>query len=130
MYSKSDLDSLVVWADERGYVVSFEFRGSNDICFESKSIEINKSLPLEDQVFILSHECGHILAKKKKFLPTESDNLLQFNIFRLREEYEAWDSAATILKNLEISFDKDRFQIFMSKSIKKYINAIYRNKKI
>lgn len=110
--------------------MSFESSGSNDICFESKSIEINKDLPLEDQIFILSHECGHILAAKKKFLPNKSDNFLQNNIFRLREEYEAWESGLNVLKNLEIPFDKNKFQAFMSKSIKKYINAISKNKKI
>ena len=130
MYEQSDLDSLVVWADQKGYVVSFEPGGSNDICFESKSIEINKRLSLEKQLFILAHECGHILSRKKKFLPNKSNNLLQNNIFRLREEYEAWESAAVILKNLKISFDNDNFQIFMSKSIKKYVNAISRNKEV
>lgn len=117
MLTREHLESLVCWAESKGFSVFFEKDGGNDICFESKSIEIKSTNPLEQKIYILSHECGHILAKKKSF---DDNNQKKAKVERIIEEIEAWKRGEKLMKKLSIPFDLNKFEESKYDSLDKY----------
>ena len=117
MLGEEHLESLVVWAYSKGFAVIFDKKGGDNICFSSKTIEIMELRSLEEKLYILSHECGHILAKKKinNFV-----NEKQKMVERIIEEIEAWNRAEKLLQRLKIPFDLERFQQMKYDALDKY----------
>jgi len=116
MLTKEHLENLVCWAESKGFSVFFEKDGGNDICFESKSIEIKSTKSLEEKIYILSHECGHILAnKKKKYNHPKSEK-----IERIAEEISAWEKGEKILIKLNVPYDLNSFEEQKYTSLDKY----------
>ena len=116
MLTKQHLESLVCWAESKGFSVFFEKDGGNDICFESKSIEIRSTKSLEEKIYILSHECGHTLVKKKK----NSIHPKSEKVERIAEEISAWEKGEKLLVRLSIPYDQSKFQDMKYTSLDKY----------
>jgi len=122
------LDSLIVWASDRGYHVELSDKGDNCICHISKIIEINSTCSLEKQVTYLLHECGHALIfengsvhnfeEKRKY----SKNTVAQKVFTVIEEVEAWKRGRDLAKRLHIEIDDVSWEKSMVKALKKYIN--------
>jgi Zn-dependent peptidase ImmA (M78 family) len=117
MLEEEHLESLVVWAYSKGFAVIFDKKGGDNICFSSKTIEIMESRSLEEKLYILSHECGHILAKKKI---THFVNEKQRMVERIIEEIEAWNRAEKLLERLKVPFDLEKFQQMKYDALDKY----------
>lgn len=117
MLGEEHLQSLVVWAYSKGFTVIFDKKGGDNICFFSKTIEIMESRVIEEKLYILSHECGHILAKKKS---TNFINEKHKLVERISEEIEAWNRAEKLLRRLNIPFDLDKFQEMKYNALDKY----------
>lgn len=121
---KPELLKLVNWAESLGYEVVFDKNGGNNICFKTKTIEISSKTKVEERIYILSHECGHILTNRERSLPhpkaTSSDNK---KTNRLWEEMISWVNARSILTELEINFDEKKFSSYSAKCLANYIRA-------
>lgn len=121
---KSELLKLVDWAEALGYEVFFDKAGGNNICFKTKTIEISSKVKMEERIYILSHECGHILTNKKRGLPyvkVSSDDKKKIN--RLWEEMFSWIEARGILTDLQIDFNEKRFSVYAAKCLANYLYA-------
>lgn len=117
MLGEEHLESLVVWAYSKGFAVIFDKKGGDNICFLSKTIEIMEKRTLEEKLYILSHECGHILAKKKNNNHiTEKQKMVE----RIVEEIEAWNRAQKLLERLKIPYDLNKFQEMKYDALDKY----------
>jgi hypothetical protein len=128
---KPELLKLVDWAESLGYEVFFDKAGGNNICFETKTIEISSKVKVEERIYILSHECGHILTNKKRGLPytkASSDDKKKIN--RLWEEMFSWVEARKILTDLQISFNEKRFSAYAAKCLANYLYAFATEKEI
>lgn len=122
------INNLIYWADEKGYHVTLEKNGDDSICYISKIIEINNSMPPKTQVIRLLHECGHVLIfengspynfERKRVLPEDST---PFKVFTVIEEVEAWKRGKELAKRLNIPIEDEEWEGNMVKAIKKYIN--------
>lgn len=128
---KPELLKLVDWAESLGYEVFFDKAGGNNICFETKTIEISSKVKVEERIYILSHECGHILTNKKRGLPytkASSDDKKKIN--RLWEEMFSWVEARKILTDLQINFNEKRFSAYAAKCLANYLYAFATEKEI
>ena len=122
------LDSLAIWASDRGYCIDFVRGGDTSICHISKSIEINSSCSPEKQVIYLLHECGHALIfengsvydfESKRDLPKYT---VASKVYTVIEEAEAWRRGRDLAKRLCIPIDDEEYEKSMIKALKKYIN--------
>lgn len=133
------LNSLIVWAEDRGYYVSFEEDGDDCICPKSKVIEINSSSNLKQQVYCLLHECGHVAIyengsfwdyhKKPRYLysrnPSDHDDLKikeRYRVYTIIEEAEAWERAFKLAKRLNIPIQKEEWEEQMLAALGKYLD--------
>jgi hypothetical protein len=133
------LNSLIVWAEGRGYFIHFEKNGDNCICSTSKIIEINSSAPLRYQVYCLLHECGHVAIaengsfwdyeKRPRYLyskpPSEHEDPKVKEIYRVYtviEEAEAWKRGLNLAHRLGIPIDKEEWEAEMLDALGKYID--------
>ncbi len=130
MYSKSEeyLNMLNIWAIERGYSVAFINDGDDAICYLSKMIEINASLPKEIQIIRLLHECGHVLIYENgsffdfKSLRTVSKESTKYRVYTVVEEIEAWKRGEKLAKRLGMDIDSELLEKSKVSALKKYID--------
>lgn len=122
------LDILIGWVHDKNYHVILEDNGDNSICSISKTIEINNSTTLENKVYYLVHECGHLLVYKNKSLfelenaKRFGENTSSFKTLRVMEEVEAWKRGWNLALRLDIKLDPDKFEKKMLRALKKYID--------
>lgn len=104
------------------------------ICdFQTKTVYYNPILSDKNKIYVILHECGHkIIEKSKKLeffkygqsLKSRIDKRLKksflFRVEVLREEYEAWDSAWKLAKDLDIRLNMKDFKVYMAKQILSY----------
>lgn len=116
------IESLEIWANDKGYFVNFSADGDTCVCVETKVIEINSSLPAKTQVYYLLHECGHILvANDRKFYTEPAINNFDRKTFTVLEEAEAWKRGYNLAKRLAIPINDSRWQREVFDAIGKYI---------
>lgn len=133
------LNSLIVWAEEKGYCVSFDENGDNCVCTQSKIIEINSSAPLRSQVYYLLHECGHVAIDENGSFwnykknptnfynkpPSEYESKIErdsYRVYTVIEEVEAWKRGFNLACRLGIPIPKDEWEKEMLDAIAKYID--------
>jgi len=128
MASQSDLDSLEYWANQRGYYIDFAHDGDDSVDRVSKIISINTTRSLETQVYILLHECGHILVYNndkvmgfRKIADRYEERTKISKVFTVMEEVEAWKRGKTLAKRLCISINEDKWNRDVARAIKKYM---------
>lgn len=122
--STSDLKRLIEWADGLGYEVLFEKNGGNNICFQTKTIEIDSSKKIKEKILILAHECGHIKSSSLRSAPhLKSNDKTKKKINRLWDEMMAWLEGKKILDDLKINYDKKTLATYAAKCLSNYINA-------
>jgi hypothetical protein len=121
---KPEILKLVDWAENLGYQVFFDKDGGNNICFETNTIEISSKVKMEERIFILSHECGHILTRKKRGMPhpkSSSGNKKKIN--RLWEEMLAWIEARSLMIELGVNFNEKKFSLYSARCLSNYLYA-------
>lgn len=119
------INSLVIWAEERGYHVNFEHGGDNAICRYTKSIEINSKESLQHQFYALLHECGHILIfQQENFWDFKNKKDCGNNIiertYTVIEEIEAWKRAHKLAERLALPIVQEEWEGEMISAIRKY----------
>jgi hypothetical protein len=121
---KSDLNKLIDWAENLGYEVFLDKSGGNDICFKTKTIEICSSKKMEERIFILCHECGHIRTESLRGSPHPKGSLKErVKVNRLWNEMISWIEGRRILIELDIPFNEKRLFSYASKCLARYLEA-------
>ena len=128
MRAYRDINKLIHWADDRGYQVLIDSDGDDTICYESKTIYIKSSRREEIQLYILLHECGHLLVDKNgsthKFelvKDSYSDKAQITKTYNVIEEIEAWKRGRMLADRLDIRIDEGKWQKEVSRAITKYM---------
>lgn len=133
------LNSLIIWAEEKGYFVHFQKDGDDCICTSSKIIEINSSSSLRRQVYCLLHECGHVLIeenksfwdynKRPRYLYSVSPSKHKkkkekdtYRVYTVIEEIEAWKRSWFLASRLEIPLDRQEWEEQMLEAIGQYLD--------
>jgi len=128
------LKALVEWCASKKIEVLFTNRKcGGGYVGEHKVIYINSKQSLEKQLFVLLHECGHLLIDNntdnaefrfKYGYPTSDPNIKRKFVHRctvIEEEFEAWHRGRKLVAKLGIEIDDEKFSITKAHMLKSYM---------
>lgn len=120
--TRSHINAVVDWLDDRGYDVVFKRGAESQIHPEGeKEVWIDSRPSLECQLYTLLHEAGHLRVSKRhgyrsKFshgYVTSSKNSLDPKcrtvmhwVHKVHEEFEAWEEGLKLARELGIPIDR------------------------
>jgi hypothetical protein len=122
------IDILVGWLDEKDYYVDFDRKGDESVSLEDKIVSINTTRSIETQLYILLHECGHVLIHNNEDIVKyrgvqesfdEKSNI--HRVFTVMEEVEAWKRGRHLARRLGIKVDEKKWNKDLSRALNKYI---------
>lgn len=126
-----NLNKIEKWLLEKGY--SLKWSNTDQVDYESQTVEICSKLSAKNKLYSLLHECGHIILSNKRtynkvFKAVNKANfdgrVMKSDIYKyqqLREEMEAWENGYKLANKLKIRVDKDDYDIYAAKNFKTYI---------
>lgn len=128
------LKELVAWCNLKRIAVEFTNKKCGGVYVgEKRVIYINSTQSTEKQLFILLHECGHLLIDNRtettelRFrhgYPAEDPNVRRKFIHRctiVEEEFEAWHRGRKLATKLGIQIDDERFSAIKAHMLKSYL---------
>tara|TARA_Y100000310_G_scaffold322305_1_gene381188 strand:+ start:282 stop:758 length:477 start_codon:yes stop_codon:yes gene_type:complete len=131
------IERLVGWAAIHHCKVEFEHATEDRFEFEGRTIFINTQSSLENQLFTLLHECGHVLIHKsnKQFASdypfyAHADSVYNsarivrskaYQVSLVAEEIEAWKRGKRLAKRLSMPIDIDKYNTVMTNCVTSYI---------
>lgn len=129
MHTNSSISQVVVWLEERGYYVEFDKAGDDSVDRIAKVVSINTTRSEETQLYIILHECGHILVAESDIIVNGIDEVLEkysysskiYKTFTVIEEVEAWKRGLALARRLEIPINKKKWNRDVSRAIYKYM---------
>ena len=128
MNHKDAIGVLVDWLDNKGYYVDFDRNGDDSVDSTSKIVSINTTRTNETQLYILLHECGHVLIHNNEDIVGYRDVQERFEertvinkIFTVMEEVEAWKRGKLLARRLGISIDEEKWNKDVTRALHKYI---------
>lgn len=129
---------IIKWLEKKGWSLLFTEVPPDEkgvLCYDTKKIEISKALSKEEQIFILLHECGHILLRQKEHVyenmfPIQSTispnksykkRSRKYKIEILQEEILAWNRGKKLAKRLGIKINNKKWERIKSDCLFTYI---------
>jgi len=128
-----DFEIVESWVFDKGYNVSLETDGQDAVYFSCNQIVINSRNHIEKRLYILLHECGHILINNSPSdrvlsLSMETEAIMggrrvsrKRRIAKIAEELEAWKRGEKLARRLGIQINEDRFDKIRADAIMSYI---------
>lgn len=120
--------ALVVWLDTKGYYVDFDKNGDDSVDTEGKIVSINSTRTRETQLYILLHECGHVLISNndsivgyKRVQEKYSEKTNIHKVFTIMEEVEAWKRGRMLALRLGINIEEKKWDLDSSRALNQYI---------
>lgn len=126
------IEKVVDWCASRGYKVVLTKVATGLFVQENKTIKLNHSLLPEKMLFILLHECGHLLIgsseKTERFsmgyhMQEDKDvnETFHHKCDIVEEEYEAWHRGYKLSKRLKLFIDKQRYDSVRVEMLRSYM---------
>jgi len=122
------IDVLVGWLDAKDYYVEFDKKGDDSVSLEDKIVSINTTRSIETQLYILLHECGHVLihnnediVKYRSVQESFKERSDIHKVFTVMEEAEAWKRGKRLAKRLGIEINEEKWNRDLSRALNKYI---------
>ena len=119
---------LVGWLDDKGYHVDFDRKGDDSVDNSSKIVSINNTRSLETQLYILLHECRHVLIHYNEDIVGYRDVQEKFaersnihRVFTVMEEVEAWKRGKRLAKKFGIIINEEKWNKDVSRALNKYM---------
>ena len=133
--SAAALERIIDWCAKKNITIEFtNRREAGVLATEEKKIYVNSTLSYEKQVFVLLHECGHLLIGFEKThethrfklgYPSSQDPAWKGKFIHrciiLEEEFEAWHRGRKLAKKLEVEINENNWNATKSSFIKSYL---------
>jgi len=129
-----NLNKILSWLQNKGYKAVFH-NDYDSVIFYDKKIFIDKRSSLENQLYSILHECGHILQQQNKLSFDESfkyqhiakndkrkERSYAFRVSILEEEIDAWKRGKKLAKRLDIKLDEVKFEKYKAKYTMTYVD--------
>ena len=92
-------------------------------------MSINSTRSLETQLYILLHECGHILVSESDSIVNGAEEVFDkygektkiYKVFTVIEEVEAWKRGLRLAKKLNIPVNKEKWNRDVARAINSYM---------
>lgn len=133
---KSGINKLIKWLNSKNWHIEFGFY-EDEISLYDKSITINHKNKIENQLYAILHECGHMVLFLNKKYPEKYSYIYKVDLFlnknksmtkskryqveTISEEIEAWHRGFNLAKRLNIYINIDNYKKEASKYIWSYI---------
>ena len=127
------IETVIDWCNARRINVSFTSKTTGTYNGAERLICINSKQTLAKQLYVLLHECGHLLIDdrskttefrfRKGYYVTD-ENIKKLFIYRctvVEEEFEAWSRGRKLAKKLGIKINDDAFDDLKSALLKTYM---------
>jgi len=128
MKHREAIDILIGWLDAKDYHVEFDKKGDDSVSLESKIISINTTRSIETQLYILLHECGHVLIHNNDRIIGYREVQENFKersdihkVFQVMEEAEAWKRGRFLARRFGIEINEEKWNKDLSRALNKYI---------
>jgi hypothetical protein len=128
MKHREAIDILIGWLDAKDYHVEFDKKGDDSVSLESKIISINTTRSIETQLYILLHECGHVLIHNNDRIIGYREVQENFKersdihkVFQVMEEAEAWKRGKFLARRFGIEINEEKWNKDLSRALNKYI---------
>ena len=127
------IETLTDWANKKGYEVVIQNKLPDQLSFDDKTIYIHNRQGVENQVYSLLHECGHLLVSisQKGFERSyplyaysankRTERTDKYKVSLVAEEYEAWTRGKRLAERLNIPVDKKKFDKAMTDAVMSYL---------
>ena len=128
---------ICVWLDKKGWSVEEDYCVQDQIFFHGKYITISKRQNIENRLYSLLHECGHLLvhqngSKYEERFPIQSkmnqfmsnkqiEKSKGYRVETLTEEIEAWNRGRKLAERLNLYIDDKKFRKLANECIYSYI---------
>lgn len=121
------------WLCEKGYEVLLETDGEDAVYFDCSQIVINSRNHIEKRLYILLHECGHILINNNsssRVFSLSHDTAAVMGsrkvsrkrrVAKLTEEIEAWRRGEALSRRLGIKINEEKFDKIKADAIISYV---------
>ena len=128
MDDKEAMTPLICWAASKGYSVYINNDGDDSVDTMSRIIEINSKNSHRTQLYVLLHECGHVLIylNKSSFdfenvFGAYKEGASIHKVFRVIEEAEAWKRGKALAARLSIDIDQAKWDRHVARAMKSYM---------
>ena len=136
------IEKLVEWANKKHVDVQFGYKMSDEYRPADSLITINTHYGLENRLYALLHECGHLLLTNNeksyvKKYPSSArmwyytrnrriENSKKYKVDVISEEIDAWRKGREIAKRLNIYVDDKNYYSLMTDCVYTYISHLGR----
>ena len=129
MTHEEAISTIIYWLESRGYYIEFDRKGDDSVDREAKIVSINTTRSEETQLYILLHECGHILVAEsdtvvngiEEVLNKYSEKTKIHKVFTVIEEVEAWKRGLKLAGRLGVPVNKDKWNRGVARAINSYM---------
>lgn len=125
-------------SDNFNVVVDFDEEGLNEYWFnpddqdDSGVVSIDSTMPLEDQLFVILHEAGHVILRNnpdfEERFPDSTRANKEGRIEILKEEVLAWEEARNLITRFAIDksefFNKTKWKVNYRDALSKYASWV------
>ena len=136
------IEELIDWTHKKGHSIEFSYCVQDEFRGEDNMITISLRQGIENQLYSLLHECGHLIlhnnenlyekkypssAKMSYFTSNKRlERSPKYKVDVLAEEIDALRKGKDLAKRLEIYIDEDSYYSVMAKCVYSYIKDLAR----
>ena len=127
-----DFGTLNEWLISRGFSLFQYTDAQNCVFWETREIHINSRMHIEKRLYVLIHECGHVLInsnRERTYALSKSANVSHFvkiskvkRVSVIAEEIEAWRRGERLASRLSVEIDLRKFDKFKTSCLMGYIH--------
>ena len=138
---KLGIESVVEWAEKKGVSVEFDYCVQDEYRSADNLITVNTRQGIENQLYSLLHECGHLALDKneklysKRFptsmkLAIKSNKALErskkYKVDVMAEEIDAWRKGREIANRLDVYVNDEKYYNIQTECLYSYIQHLAR----
>ena len=121
------------WLIDKGYSVCLETDAQDAVYFSCNQIVLNSRNHIEKRLYILLHECGHILINNNPTdrvlsLSMETEAVMggrrvsrKRRVAKIAEELEAWKRGEKLARRLGVEISEEKFDKIRADAIISYV---------
>jgi hypothetical protein len=128
---KNSILILESWLYDKGFDIEYETDAADALYRDGKVVIINSRKHAEKRLYVLLHECGHVLINNAKdrvyALSRETETVMGKRVSRKRrvavitEELEAWKRGEKLARRLGIEINEEKFDKIKADAIISYV---------
>jgi hypothetical protein len=129
-----DFDCIIIWLNKRGYKVYMGSDAQDSVQYGPKRIYLNSRQHIQNRLYALLHECGHILVNdnrdrvyKLSYQATGEGRVRpskQKRVAILAEEFEAWKRGERLAARLGVEINIEKYDQERTKAIMSYVEWV------